>query len=29
VSSNFCELAGKNIDPVKTIRDLAQLKGGI
>jgi len=29
VSSNFDELVGKNIEPIKTIRDLAQLKGGI
>jgi hypothetical protein len=25
VSSNLGELVGKNIDPIKTIRDLAQL----
>jgi len=29
VSSNFGELVGKNIEPSKTIRNLAQLKGGI
>jgi len=29
VSSNIGELVGKNIEPIKTVRDLTQLKGGI
>ena len=28
MSSNFGELVGKSVEPIKTIRDLAQLCGG-
>jgi len=29
MSSNFRELVGKNVKPIMTIRNLAQLDGGI
>jgi len=29
VSSNFWELVSKNVEPIMTIRNLAQLEGGI